>query len=58
MSSWSSLFIQSDTDASNFGVDDRGNTFLFDFDELGLLPESFASYTGSLTQSFTVEVTK
>ena len=34
-------------DASNFGVDDKGKTCLFDFTEVGLLPESFASYTMS-----------
>ena len=45
-------------DARNFGVDDRGNTCLFDFDEVGLLPESFASYTVSSTQPFTIEVAK
>jgi len=29
----------------NFGVDLEGRICLFDFEEVGLLPESFASYT-------------
>jgi len=43
-------------DISNFGVDDKGGTCLFDFGEVGLLPESFASYTMSLSNPFTVAV--
>ncbi|EKM74487.1 hypothetical protein AGABI1DRAFT_88301 [Agaricus bisporus var. burnettii JB137-S8] len=43
------VFMQSDMDESNFGVDDEGRTCLFDFTTVGLLPESFASYTMSLT---------
>ena len=39
------FFTQSDMDASNFGVDQKGNICLFDFEEVGLLPESFSSYT-------------
>jgi hypothetical protein len=50
------VFTQSDMDASNFGVDDNGRTVLFDFGDVGLLPESFASYNVSLTAPFIVAV--
>src|SRR5258708_29557362 len=52
------VFTQSDMHVSNFGVDDKGMTCLFDFGEVGLLPESFASYTMSLTAPFTVDVAR
>src|SRR5258708_38985532 len=39
---------------SNFGINDKGMMCLFDFGEVGLLPESFASYTMSLTTPFTI----
>lgn len=46
-------------DASNFGVDNEGRTCLFDFDEVGLLPESFACYTVcSKFNPFYMEVAK
>lgn len=45
-------------DISNFGVDDKGKTCLFDFGEVGLLPESFASYTMALRNPFTVAVAR
>ena len=48
------VFTQSDMDASNFGIDEEGRTCLFDFTEVGLLPESFATYTMSLHDPFTV----
>jgi len=50
------VFTQSDMDESNFGVDTEGRTCLFDFAEVGLLPESFASYTMSIRDPFTVAV--
>ena len=50
------VFTQSDMDASNFGIDEEGRACLFDFTEVGLLPESFAAYTMSLRDPFTVEV--
>ncbi|KAI6098398.1 hypothetical protein EDD16DRAFT_560781 [Pisolithus croceorrhizus] len=52
------VFTQSDMDASNFGVDDKGNACLFDFGKVGLLPESFASYSMSSNAPFTVQVAK
>ncbi|KAI6103676.1 hypothetical protein F5141DRAFT_1050428 [Pisolithus sp. B1] len=52
------VFTQSDMDASNFGADDKGNTCLFDFGEVGLLPESFANHTMSSNAPFTVQVVK
>ena len=50
------VFTQSDMDASNFGVDDKGRTCLLDFGEVGLLPESFATYTVSSVAPFTAAV--
>ena len=50
------VFTQSDMDASNFGVDDKGKTCLLDFGEVGLLPESFAAYTMSSSTPFTTAV--
>lgn len=45
-------------DVSNFGVDKRGRTVIFDFAEIMRLPESFASYTMGSTNSFIADVTK
>jgi len=46
-------------DVSNFGVDKEGKTCLFDFDCVGLLPESFAIYTmSSKRESFIPEVAR
>ncbi|KAI6160605.1 hypothetical protein EDD17DRAFT_1760760 [Pisolithus thermaeus] len=39
------VFTQSGVDMSNFGVDSEGKTVLLDFGAVGLLPESFISYT-------------
>ena|SRR5258708_30525259 len=50
------VLTQSDMHMSNFGVNDKGMMCLFDFGEVGLLPESFTSYTMSLTAPFTVDV--
>jgi len=47
------IFTQSDMDASNFGVDDGGNTVLLDFGEIGLFPASFAIFTMSLDATST-----
>jgi hypothetical protein len=47
------IFTQSEMDASNFGVDDGGNTVLLDFGDIGLLPASFAMFTMSLDDTFT-----
>ncbi|EKM74489.1 hypothetical protein AGABI1DRAFT_116827 [Agaricus bisporus var. burnettii JB137-S8] len=52
------VFTQSDMDESNFGVDDQGRTCLFDFTTVGLLPESFASYTMALRMPFTEAVAR
>ncbi|KAF8337456.1 uncharacterized protein EI90DRAFT_3013671 [Cantharellus anzutake] len=41
------VFTQSDMDVSNFGVDKDGKTCLFDFETVGLLPQSFVTYTMS-----------
>ncbi|KIM92108.1 hypothetical protein PILCRDRAFT_57571, partial [Piloderma croceum F 1598] len=47
------IFMQSDMDPSNFGVDNGGNTVLLDFGDIGLLPASFAISTMSLDDTFT-----
>ncbi|KAF8887909.1 hypothetical protein CPB85DRAFT_1566587 [Mucidula mucida] len=39
------MFMQADMDSSNFGVDEHGNTVLMDFQDVGVLPESFVAYT-------------
>ncbi|KAH9058924.1 hypothetical protein EDB83DRAFT_2610973 [Lactarius deliciosus] len=39
------VFTQSDMDDSNFGVDENGRTVLMDFNEVGLLPETFVAHT-------------
>ena len=52
------IFTQSDMDASNFGVDDGGNTVLLDFGDIGLLPASFAISTMSSGTTFTAAVAK
>ena len=39
------MFTQSDMDDSNFGVDENGRTVLMDFNEVGLLPETFVAHT-------------
>ncbi len=51
------VFTQSDMDVKNFGVDENGKTCLFDFEEVGLLPQSFVTYTMSpANESFTAKV--
>lgn len=52
------VFTQSDANEGNFGVDTEGRTCLFDFTEVGLLPESFASYTMSFKTPFIAAVAK
>lgn len=39
------MWMQPDVDASNFGVDEHGNTVLMDFGDIAMLPESFAAST-------------
>ena len=39
------MFAQSDMHDSNFGVDDHGRTVLMNFNEIGMLPETFVAYT-------------
>jgi hypothetical protein len=39
------VFTQSDMDESNFALDEHGRVCMFDFREIGVLQESFASYT-------------
>jgi hypothetical protein len=41
------MFAQSDMDLSNFGVDENGKTVLMDFEDVGLLPETFVAFTMS-----------
>lgn len=50
------IFTQSDMDASNFAVDEDGNTVLLDFGEIGVLPSSFVMFILSSQASFTVAV--
>jgi len=53
------VFTQSDMDVSNFGVDKNGKTCLFDFELIGLLPQSFAIYNMfSNRPPFTTEVVR
>jgi len=53
------VFTQSDMDASNFGVDKNGKTCLFDFEAVGLLPQSFVTYTMSRAgESFASKVAR
>ncbi|KAG8829077.1 hypothetical protein FRC17_007154 [Serendipita sp. 399] len=52
------VFTQSDMHESNFGVDDNGKAVLFDFGDVGILPESFARYTMASTAPFTAAVAK
>jgi len=39
------IFTQSDMDESNFALDENQRVCMFDFRDVGVLPESFASYT-------------
>jgi hypothetical protein len=39
------IFTQSDMDESNFALDEHKRVCMFDFRDVGVLPESFASYT-------------
>ncbi|KAM6503340.1 hypothetical protein JOM56_000283 [Amanita muscaria] len=39
------VFTQSDMDKSNFFIDNNGNLCILDFEDVVILPESFASYT-------------
>lgn len=39
------MFIQSDLNESNFGVDEHGTTVLMDFQDVGVLPESFVAFS-------------
>jgi predicted unusual protein kinase regulating ubiquinone biosynthesis (AarF/ABC1/UbiB family) len=39
------MFTQSDMHFSNFGVDENGKTVLMDFEDVGLLPETFVACT-------------
>lgn len=43
-------------DASNFGVDTEGRSCIFDLDEIGWLPETFADYTLLSTTAFAASV--
>ena len=53
------MFTQSDMDESNFIIDMEGNMCILDFEDVGRLPESFASYTmSSGGNPFAVEVAK
>jgi hypothetical protein len=53
------VFTQSDMDESNFFIDTNGKMCIIDFEDVGLLPESFASYTVHLRRNpFTSEVVK
>lgn len=39
------VFTQSDVEESNFAVDENCKVCIFDFEDVAVLPESFASYT-------------
>lgn len=39
------IFTQSDMDSSNFALDEHKRVCIFNFRDVGVLPESFASYT-------------
>lgn len=53
------VFAQSDMDESNFFVDTEENMCILDFENVGLTPQSFASYTMSTSDSpFASDVTK
>ncbi|KAF7327806.1 hypothetical protein MKEN_00360400 [Mycena kentingensis (nom. inval.)] len=39
------LFLQTDMHAGNFGIDAQGHIVLLDFDSIGVVPQSFALYT-------------
>lgn len=53
------IFTQSDMDESNFALDEHGRVCMFDFRDVGVLPESFASYTlGDSTNPFITSVAK
>ena len=47
----SEVFTQSDMHEGNFLVDDAGKICLVDFNDIGRLPESFASYTVDVTEN-------
>lgn len=47
---------QSDMDPSNFGIDETGRVVIFDFCEIGWLPESLANYTLLCTGQFASKV--
>ena len=47
---------QSDMDRSNFAVDATGRPVIFDFGEIGWLPESLSNVTLLRTSSFAAEV--
>lgn len=47
---------QSDMDPSNFGIDDTGRVVIFDFGQIGWLPESLANYTLLWTGEFAFKV--
>ena len=42
------MFTQSDVDTRNFGVDEHGNTVLLGFEQIAVVPESFAVFAMSL----------
>lgn len=46
--------LQADINASNFGVDEQGNTVLMDFGDVSLLPETFTRLTYSANIGDTV----
>ena len=43
-------------DPSNFGIDETGRVVIFDFSEIGWLPESLANYTLLCTKKFASDV--
>ena len=46
------MLTQSDMDPSNFGVDTAGRPVIFDFGQIGWLPESLANYSLLGTSTF------
>ncbi len=50
------VLTQSDMNPSNFAVDVTGRPVIFDFGEIGWLPESLANFTLLMTSSFARDV--
>jgi len=49
------VFTQSDMDKGNFFIDNNGKICILNFEQIGILPESFAQYTMYESRSAFVE---